>query len=171
MIMGASGSGKTTLLNMINGMLQPDEGTITMKSSTTNQQGEKKKLTYGMVFQNEVVLEAYTVIKNIEIFVGHSLSKEEKRDLEKLLPKKCLEQKASELSGGMKRRLQIARAIFSSASVLIMDEPFRGLDEENRKNCIAMIKKYQKKRILVLTSHDVRDAEDLGGCKWKLELH
>ena len=162
-IMGASGSGKTTLLNLINGMLQPDGGTITMKLSKSLKQAEKSKVTYGMVFQNEVVLESYDVIKNIEIFVGHSLSEEEKADLEILLPPKCFNQKSSTLSGGMKRRLQIARAIFSPTSMLIMDEPFRGLDEENRRKCIDMIKKYQKNRILVLTSHDARDVEDLGG--------
>lgn len=169
-IMGVSGSGKTTLLSLINGMIQPDEGMITMKCREPLEQGENP-ITYGMVFQNEVVLDSYDVVKNIEIFAGYSLTKEEKNDLEVLLPKKCFSQKGNTLSGGMKRRLQIARALFSPTSMLIMDEPFRGLDEENRKKCIHMIKKYQRNRILVITSHDARDAEDLGGCKWILELH
>lgn len=169
-IMGVSGSGKTTLLNMINGMIQPDEGRISIKCAQESKPGEQK-ITYGMVFQNEVVLDDYDVIKNIEIFAGHSLTREELDDLEILLPKNCLTQKSSALSGGMKRRLQIARALFSPVSMLIMDEPFRGLDEENRKKCIGMIKKYQRNRILVITSHDARDVEDLGGYKWELELH
>ena len=100
-----------------------------------------------------------------------TMTNEEKKDLEIMLTPKCFGQKSSELSGGMKRRLQIARALFSPTSMLIMDEPFRGLDEENRKRCIGMIKKYQKNRILLITSHDVRDVEELGGIKWVLGSH
>ena len=170
-IMGESGSGKTTFLSLINGLIQPDEGTIRKKYENTFEQKKHQLLTYGMVFQNEVVLESYDVVKNIEIFVGHSLTNEEKEDLEILLPPKCFKQKSSELSGGMKRRLQIARALFSPTSMLIMDEPFRGLDEENRKRCIEIIKKYQKNRILLITSHDVRDVDELGGVKWVLGSH
>ena len=170
-IMGESGSGKTTFLNLINGLVQLDEGTIRKKYENTFVQKKQQVLTYGMVFQNEVVLESYDVVKNIEIFVGHSLTNEEKKDLEIMLTPKCFGQKSSELSGGMKRRLQIARALFSPTSMLIMDEPFRGLDEENRKRCIGMIKKYQKNRILLITSHDVRDVEELGGIKWVLGSH
>ena len=167
-IMGESGSGKTTLLNLLTGLVQPEDGAVKIQCK---EDSKDKKLTYGMVFQSEVVLESYDVIKNIEIFTGHRLTKEEEQDLEILLPKNCLKEKCSTLSGGMKRRVQIARAIFSHTSMLVMDEPFRGLDEGNRKKCIVMIKKYQRNRILVIASHDERDAEDLGGVKWKLESH
>lgn len=170
-IMGESGSGKTTLLNLLTGIIQPDEGSVKMQWKENLEQNKNQKITYGMVFQNEVVSDSYDVIKNIEIFAGHRLTAEEEKDLEILLPKKCLREKCSTLSGGMKRRVQIARAIFSETSILIMDEPFRGLDEGNRKKCIELIKKYQKNRILVIASHDERDAEDLGGTRWKLESH
>lgn len=170
-IMGKSGSGKTTLLNLLTGIVQPDSGTVRLKLSHVQSEKRAQDVTFGMVFQNEVVLNSYDVIKNIEILAGHKLTQEEKTDLEILLPKECLKKKCRTLSGGMKRRVQIARAIFSSSSILVMDEPFRGLDEANRRICIQMIKKYRKNRILVIASHDERDAEDLGGIKWKLESH
>lgn len=170
-IMGESGRGKTTLLNLINGIVQPESGSIERIKGISKGKSKKQKVTYGVVFQNEVVLHSYDVIKNIEIFAGHKLSTEERSDLERLLPVKCLHEKCETLSGGMKRRVQIARAIFSDTSVLIMDEPFRGLDEANRKLCIELIKKYQKNRMLIIASHDGRDAKDLGGVNWKLELH
>lgn len=170
-IMGESGIGKTTLLNLLTGIVKPDHGRIQMEFSESTKGGKQQNATYGMVFQNEVVLDFYDVRKNIEIFAGRALTPEEERDLETLLPGKCLEEICGNFSGGMKRRVQIARAIFSDTSMLVMDEPFRGLDEANRRACIGMIKKYQRNRILVIASHDERDVEDLGGIRWKLESH
>lgn len=167
-IIGPSGIGKTTLLHMIAGLLLPDAGEL---SAVIVQDGkmERTKPKIGMVFQDEVILPSYTAQQNIEIFAGRRLTPEEMEDLDLLLSGSCLGQKAGEMSGGMKRRVQIARALLSPALLLIMDEPFRGLDPETKKRCIQFIQKYRMGRTLIVSTHDERDVEYLGGILWKLE--
>lgn len=156
-ITAASGAGKTTLLRLLAGLEKPDEGEI----SFINTKEAIQNLKFGMVFQDEVLCEAYDVINNIEMVRKEPLNKEEMKDLLTLLPESCIHKKASQLSGGMKRRVQILRALFSDADVLLFDEPFRGLDEENREKSRELIQKYQKERILLITTHDKTQKIDI----------
>lgn len=78
--------------------------------------------------------------------------------LEQLLPAGVSDQCASELSGGMCRRVAVARAILAGGSLLILDEPFRGLDTENKKRLAAFILKHQAGRSLIVTAHDESEA-------------
>ena len=79
-----------------------------------------------------------------------------------LLPKESLDKPVRELSGGMRRRVCIVRACIIPSDVIIMDEPFAGLDEENRKKALQYINRVRKSTPLVLTSHS---AEDLAFCR------
>lgn len=169
-IVGRSGVGKTTLLHILAGLLPPDTGSLSMQTEA-EKEIQNRGIRIGMVFQDEVVLPSYTAQQNIEIFAGRQLTEEEEKDLCSLLPEDAWMKKAGELSGGMKRRVQIARAMFAGSSLLVMDEPFRGLDQETKSACIAFIQKYRKGRILLLSTHDEKDADYLGGVLWRIGSH
>ena len=77
--------------------------------------------------------------------------------LSSLLPKEALTRPVSTLSGGMKRRCALARALFSPSGCLILDEPFTGLDEDTKKQAIQFIKTWQKGRPLLFSTHDPED--------------
>ena len=91
---------------------------------------------------------------------------------EEILPKECLYRPVSELSGGMKRRVSLVRAMLyqlkNQNAVCLLDEPFTGMDEETKDRAIAFIKKYQNGRTLLIATHDEKDCERLGGVLWKL---
>lgn len=150
-IMGASGSGKTTLLNIIMGLIKPDSGEIT---DAPNQ--------ISAVFQENRLCEPYSAVKNVLAVTGKengyekivSLLGELKLEGSEHLP-------VSTLSGGMRRRVALARALLARGDMLILDEPFKGLDEETRRVVIDVINRYTKGKTLIVSTHDIRDAKDL----------
>ena len=146
-LMGRSGTGKTTLLNILLGIYQQDGGTITGLP-------EKK----AAVFQEDRLFEDFTVTANLTAVTGKS-AEEVNAVLMKLLPCGTGKVKAKVLSGGMKRRAAIARALLSDYDFLIMDEPFKGLDEETRKVTADLILKMNAGRTAVMVSHDRAEAE------------
>ena len=131
-ITGRSGRGKTTLLYLIAGLYKPDRGSI-------QRNGE----TISMVFQEDRLLPWETAAKLLtELGLGAELDK---------YPK--------ELSGGMKRRVSIARALAAKADVYIMDEPFKGLDPETRSAVFGVIRRRTDGALLIMVTHDPTDAE------------
>ena len=89
--------------------------------------------------------------------------------LEKILPKECLSQPVSELSGGMKRRVALARAMAYPGSFIIMDEPFTGLDVSTKKEVINYILNERNSRIMLISTHSEEDVLLLGADKIRLE--
>ena len=81
--------------------------------------------------------------------------------LGEILQETALRQPAGQLSGGMKRRVAVARTVLSEAEILLLDEPFTGLDEENHERLLQWILKKREGRTLVITSHDETDAKRL----------
>ncbi|MCL1935020.1 MAG: ATP-binding cassette domain-containing protein [Defluviitaleaceae bacterium] len=153
-IMGKSGIGKTTLVNIIAGLIIPDSGEIL----GVNQ----KKIS--IVFQEDRLIEKENVINNILFPVKNSeenllkaRSLMNKADLNGLENKKV-----KELSGGMKRRVAICRSLMINFDILILDEPFKGLDEKTKPAIMDMIKIYSNKIVLLIT-HDRREADYLNG--------
>lgn len=153
-ISGKSGIGKTTLLNLLLGIEKPDSGIIQQESISR----------VSAVFQEDRLIENLSAKKNIEVVLDN-------KNWEEVIKQAFIElglkgeesTKALKLSGGMKRRIAIIRAILYPSDLIIMDEPFKGLDEKNRRLAIKFIKNNLNKRILIISSHDSRDVEDFNG--------
>ncbi len=161
-LMSPSGSGKTTLLRLIMGLEPPDAGSI----SITGEHGESLDNTvrFSAVFQEDRLCELFSPMENIMMVTRKSLSAQEVRSqLKRLLPEECLDRPVCTLSGGMKRRAAICRALLAPSQILLMDEPFTGLDEDNRLLAIRYIKEMVNGRLLILTTHQEEDVGLLGG--------
>lgn len=144
-IMGASGVGKTTLAYIIMGLLKPDSGEITGLSG--------KKIS--AVFQEDRLIEHWDAIKNIMLVSNKDVTKEKAENhLSKICLKEYEGKPVKDLSGGMRRRVAIVRAILSEYDVLIMDEPFKGLDEELKRQTITYVKENTKGKTLIIITHD-----------------
>ena len=146
---GPSGCGKTTLIKLILGLLKPQKGEINLGN-----------LTPSVVFQENRLLPFYTVMQNIELVGG---DKEKAKEIllalgigetENLYP--------SSLSGGMKRRAAIARALSIPFNLLILDEPFNGIDEKNLQSACDCINKFAADKTVILITHNPEEAELLG---------
>jgi NitT/TauT family transport system ATP-binding protein len=166
--LGASGCGKSTLLNIIAGFLTPTEGIALCEGEPILGPGSER----GVVFQNadQAIFPWLTVYKNVEygLKVQGIKKDERKKIVEEALELVGLTEHAkkhpSELSGGMKQRVQIARSIASNPKILIMDEPFGALDAQTRRTLqdeFINIWKKTGKTILFVT-HDLQEAVYLG---------
>ena len=154
-IMGESGCGKTTLLSLIAGRIKPDSGTISGVPS-----GTKGKIA--AVFQENRLAEAFTVFRNLRMVC--SKPKPSADMLCEMLArvgmdKEVLYSPVSALSGGMKRRVAILRALLCDSPLMLMDEPTSGLDAENKKAVIAFIREKTKNKTVLWVTHDKAEAE------------
>lgn len=153
-LMGDSGRGKTTLLNMMMGLESPDQGEIIGLESQS----------VVAVFQEDRLCETLSVQSNIRLVLN---SKQKSEAVLEHLKSVGLEKEAStpvkNLSGGMKRRVAIVRAVMAPSDVIIMDEPFKGLDEATKLRCMDYIKHNSGGKTLVISTHDEREARYLGG--------
>lgn len=153
-LLGPSGCGKTTFLRLIMNLEAPGQGSI---------QGLAGQKTTA-VFQEDRLFEFLSPLKNIRLACEKSVSSSEiQRFLEQFLEADALSKPVSQLSGGMKRRAAIARALASPSDLIIMDEPFTGLDEATRDRVIRLIRKYLCGRTLLLVTHQEEDVEKLKG--------
>ncbi|MBE6753390.1 MAG: ATP-binding cassette domain-containing protein [Ruminococcaceae bacterium] len=149
-ICGPSGRGKTTLLRIIAGLLEADSG-IVMGTEGTR---------FSFVFQEDRLLGWYSALRNV------ALVSDEGRAAQ-LLDAVGLAESAdklpSQLSGGMRRRVAIARALAYDGDILLLDEPFSGIDEAARRELIApLITQYAGNKPVILVTHDQTDADILG---------
>lgn len=151
-IMGASGVGKTTLAYILMGLLEPDSGTIT---------GLKDK-KMAAVFQEDRLIEHWDAIKNIMLVSNKNMTIEKvQRHLSEIGLREYEGKPVKDLSGGMRRRVAIVRALLSNYDVLIMDEPFKGLDEELKKKVITYVKEYTRGYTQIIITHDREEVEML----------
>lgn len=154
-IMGESGCGKTTLLSLIAGRIKPDSGTISGVP-----RGTKGKIA--AVFQENRLAEAFTVYRNLRMVC--SKPKPSAAMLCEMLArvgmdKEVLYSPISALSGGMKRRVAILRALLCDSPLVLLDEPTSGLDEENKKAVIAFIRDKTRNKTVLWVTHDKVEAE------------
>lgn len=156
-LMSPSGSGKTTLMRIMMGLETPDKGTVAITPGG-------KTAAISAVFQEDRLCESFSPMDNVMMCVGRSLKASRVRwEMGKLLPEECLNRPVSTLSGGMKRRVAVLRALLTPSDILIMDEPFTGMDEELKRSVIAYIREKQDGRILILSTHQEEDVALIGG--------
>lgn len=152
-LMGPSGSGKTTFLRILMGLEAADSGDIS----------GHEKARISAVFQEDRLCEPFTPVENIMMVTGKSLTKAEVyRELSRLLPEESLSRPVSTLSGGMKRRTAICRALLADYDILLMDEPFTGLDDETRQTVIHYILEKTSGKLVLLSTHQEQDVKALG---------
>ncbi len=135
-----SGSGKTTLFRLIAGLENPDAGNI---------DGQGQSVSY--LFQEDRLCEDYSAVKNVEMITGNE--PEAKKALLCLLAEEDIHKPCKELSGGMKRRAAIVRAIVAQADILLLDEPYNGLDEANREKVAKYIADNTTDSIVLTATH------------------
>lgn len=152
-IMGKSGCGKTTLFNIICGLLKQDSGTVS-----------KDENSISAVFQEDRLCERLSAYANVRLVCNKNISKEQIiSDFNKVgLSETDIFKPASELSGGMKRRTAIVRALISEHDFVIMDEPFKGLDEDTRKKTVDYVVSRTENSTLVVITHNSDDTVIFG---------
>ena len=148
-LMGPSGCGKTTLLKMIAGLEDPSNGTLTVDVA--------KK---AMVFQEDRLVPWLTSEENIRLVLskGENSSFLAQDLLASLGLQKAANALPGTLSGGMKRRVSLARALAVRADLLLLDEPFTGLDDESKKNAAALIRKEGTRALVIAVTHNAENA-------------
>lgn len=152
-IEGSSGCGKTTLLNIIAGICAPDEGSVS---------GVPEKIA--CVFQEDRLCEDFTVSANFRLVCGGGVSAEQiAGHLEELELSGTEKKTVRDFSGGMKRRVAIARAILFDGDLIILDEPFKGLDDALKKKTMDYVIEHSAGKTLICVTHDAAEAEYLGG--------
>ncbi|WP_376870573.1 ABC transporter ATP-binding protein [Albirhodobacter sp. R86504] len=163
-VVGPSGCGKSTLTRLVAGLLIPDEGEVRVHGERVT----RPRSNVGMAFQNPVLLEWRTILQNVLLpleIVPHSLTKSQAEErARKLLALVGLEgfesKRPSELSGGMKQRASLCRALIHSPEVLILDEPFGALDAFTREDLWQIMHRIKAEEPFtgVLITHDLRES-------------
>ena len=166
-LMSPSGSGKTTLFRILMGLETADSGSIHFTDDTGRTLPGRPG--FSVVFQENRLCEAFTPLENVRMTAGRSLPPEQiRKEMALLLPEESLDRPVSTLSGGMKRRTALCRAILTPSSVLLMDEPFTGLDDAMRRQAIRYLLDRLAGRLLLLSTHSQEDVSLLGGKCFRL---
>lgn len=164
-LIGHSGCGKSTLLNIVAGLLQATEGGVLLEDSEVNEPGPDR----AVVFQNHSLLPWLTVYENVRLAVDQVFKKSKDRQqrhqwtlehLDLVQMSHALDRKPDEISGGMKQRVGIARALAMQPKVLLMDEPFGALDSLTRTHMQDSLMEIQAglKNTVIMITHDVDEA-------------
>lgn len=156
-ITGSSGIGKTTLLKLLWGLKRTEEGLVL-----------GNQVISAGVFQENRLFEEHNAVDNV-LATGCCMQKEQIMEaLQKILPADCLNKPVKEFSGGMKRRVEIVRAMLSKSPVILMDEPFSGLDEKTKKETMDFINEYRNDKMILFTTHCAGDINGLKAEEFKL---
>ncbi|MDD5171567.1 MAG: ABC transporter ATP-binding protein [Candidatus ainarchaeum sp.] len=166
-LLGANGSGKTTTFNMLSGLLAPSSGTMTILGKSEKEL-RKSRPEIGFVTQENSFYETLTVRENLEFFASQFgiPGKETGAMVKKLLGQMKLADKtdvlAAKLSGGMKRRLNMACSLVHDPKVIFLDEPTVGLDPIVRRDIWAVIEELNSEgKTIIITSHYMEEIEHL----------
>ena len=149
-LMGSSGIGKTTLLRLVLGTESPEEGSIERGKNATN---------FSVVFQENRLCEETSVRRNLELVCR---TKKQREEIPTLLARlglaACESKRVSNLSGGMKRRVAIGRALLADAQVFLFDEPFQGLDPATKLAVMRLVKERIQGKTVLFVTHEKSEA-------------
>ncbi|EDZ60862.1 ATP-binding component of ABC transporter [Candidatus Pelagibacter sp. HTCC7211] len=163
-MLGPNGAGKTTLISIICGIVKPSSGKVTVDGYDIIDDYRETRSRIGLVPQ-ELTLEQFeTVFNNISYSRGLYGKKPNPKHIEKILKDLSLwdkkDQRLRQLSGGMKRRVLIAKALSHEPSILFLDEPTAGVDVELRKDMWNAVEELRKSGVtIILTTHYIEEAE------------
>ena len=165
-LLGPNGAGKTTFINILGGLVIKNSGTVNVWGFDLDDNPRQVRASLGIVPQ-EVNLDAFFSPKKLlELQAGLYGVKKQDRITDLILNMVSLEKQANSyarsLSGGMKRRLLIAKAMVHQPPILILDEPTAGVDVELRKNLWSNVKELNKQGVtIILTTHQIYEAEEM----------
>ncbi len=145
-VLGPSGQGKTTLLRLIAGLEAPQSGAVAIPEA----------LRIAFCFQEDRLLPWKTVLQNVALACHDE--QEAKAWLDRVGLSGEWSAYPASLSGGMKRRAALARALALDSNVLLMDEPFRALDAKTHADMLDLVRESAKDKLLILVTHDENDA-------------
>jgi len=177
-ILGQSGSGKSTLLDIVAGFIEPMKGSVMIDGQELlGLSVEKRPIT--ILFQNHNLFEHLSVQKNILLGVNKTLkdSIEEVEKVQDILKEVGLEtyehKLASELSGGQQQRVALARVLMRREPVLLLDEPFSGLDDTTRIEMLELVQKItgEHKLHTIMVTHDIDDCNRIANHIYKMQDH
>lgn len=154
-LMAPSGQGKTTLIRLICKLEEADGGTVSVNGKISVVFQEDRLFDHLSVYDN-----VYCVCRNREIA---------QRVLKGVLMWDERDKRPQELSGGMARRVAIARALAFSHDIIVLDEPFKGLDEKTRSAVIDFINQNEQNKTVMLVTHDKKEALLIGAEIFKIE--
>lgn len=166
--LGVNGAGKSTTISIICGMLERDSGSVCIDGADIDTNSGKVKNSIGVVFQNSVLDKALSVKDNLKCraalygICGKAFDKRLEELCELLDLNDLLSRPLGKLSGGQKRRIDIARALLHNPKILILDEPTTGLDPQTRKTVWSAIEKLRAEdgMTVFLTTHYMEEAAD-----------
>lgn len=149
-IMGASGCGKSTLISILMGVMSPDSGEVIAP----------EKFRRSAVFQENRLCENLTAAANIRLVTGKRCTNEQiDEQLAAVGLCDIAKKPVRELSGGMKRRVALVRALMAEYDVLFLDEPFKGLDEQTKLNVMQYCKEKTCGKTVIVVTHDKSECD------------
>jgi len=165
--LGPNGAGKTTTIKMLTTLLNPTSGNISLNGSDPTKDQDEARRSFGIVFQDQSLDDELTAYENMEFHgILYKVPKEIRRKrIEQLIKFVELWDRKDELvkkfSGGMKRRLEVARGLIHHPKMLFLDEPTLGLDPQTRSHLWAYIKNLNKEEEMTIffTTHYMEEAE------------
>ena len=170
--LGPNGVGKSTTINSICTFLKPDQGEVMVNGYRLGADDDKIRDSIGVVFQESLLDRLLTVEENL--YIRGSFYHLKGKELKEAVRKACqaveieslLKRPYGKLSGGQRRRADIARALVHTPKILFLDEPTTGLDPQTRKNVWDTVKKLQKEQgmTVFLTTHYMEEAEEADYC-------
>lgn len=167
-IMGASGCGKTTLLRILLGLEMPDNGEVI---------GMPEKVS--VLFQEDRLCEDASAYENIALVLERKRTRAQKEVQRRKIEQEAaqvgitaedLTQNVMELSGGMRRRIALLRALLYEADCVFLDEPFKGLDAATKQIVMQYVKEKVTGRTAFLVTHEQAEVDFFGGNFWNLSL-
>ena len=166
--LGLNGAGKSTTISIMCGQLQKDGGRVALNGKNLDENADEIKRAIGVVFQNSVLDKPLSVYDNLKTraalygIVGEAFERRLKELISLFELQDILRRPVGKLSGGQRRRVDVARALIHNPEILILDEPTTGLDPQTRKAVWGIIEGLRKQRgmTVFLTTHYMEEAAD-----------
>jgi ABC-2 type transport system ATP-binding protein len=165
-LLGPNGAGKSTIINILAGLVNKTSGTVKIAGIDIDQDLKASKFKIGIVPQELIIDPFFTVFETLEIYAGYYGIRKSDRRTAEIIEALGLKDKANarprSLSGGMKRRLLVAKALVHNPEILVLDEPTAGVDVELRNQLWNYVKKLNAQgTTILLTTHYLEEAEEL----------